>query len=277
MSDLSAERLIEAAEAWLIEEKRNARGTSLAAPTARFERLVARYFKKQKGQAMQRLGWLKKYLTVQEAAQPLPPRPWDSDASTWWDQVGDVTNAIIETALIDSVSAGLEAGGTEALRQAAIGLKFDLENPAAVAWIEARGAELVTGVSETTKSILRNIIANGISDGADYNTIAREIADKFDDFAVSRAKTIAVTEMGNAFEAGAELAAEEMQDAGATMEKSWLTAGDAKVEPECLGNAAAGWIPLADDFPGGVSRPLQHPNCRCTALYRVAKSAQRAA
>jgi SPP1 gp7 family putative phage head morphogenesis protein len=241
---------------------------------ARFERILARAFKRQKGLALKKLGWLKKFLVLQEAAAP---QPWDNEAQSWWQQVGDVTDAIIETALVDAVSAGLDAGGAEMLRQAEIGLKFDLENPAAVAYIEQRGAELVSGLSETSISMMRTILANGIADGADYNAIAKEIGAAFDGFSRDRSKLIAVTEMGNAFEAGAEMAAQEMADAGATMEKSWLTANDSKVEPECLGNAAAGWIALADDFPSGDPHPLAHPNCRCTALYRVASAARRAA
>lgn len=268
--------MLEALDRFL--ESRLVRKTvGMEAPQARFERILGRYFRKQKGVAIGKLAWLKKHVAIEEAAQPLPPQPWDTEAAAWWAAVGSATDAIIETAIIDAVSAGLDAGGAEMLRQATIGLKFDLENPAAVAWIEQRGAELVAGISETSKEAMRRIIANGIAEGADYTAIAKEIASKFDDFSRDRSKLIAVTEMGNAFEAGAELAAEEMQAAGLTMEKSWLTAQDSRVEPECLDNAAAGWIPIDQDFPSGVSRPLAHPNCRCTALYRVAKSAQRAA
>jgi len=80
---------------------------------------------------------------------------------------------------------------------------------------------------------------------------------------------VAVTEIGNALEAGSAITAKELQDAGLVMEKSWLTVGDDRVcSEECELNEAQGWIPLDEPFASGHMHPLAHPACRCTALQR---------
>lgn len=53
------------------------------------------------------------------------------------------------------------------------------------------------------------------------------------------------------------------------MVKSWLTAGDDRVDAHCRANEAAGWIPLDQPFPSGHQRAQGHQACRCTTLYEV--------
>ena len=74
--------------------------------------------------------------------------------------------------------------------------------------------------------------------------------------------------LSNTYERGNMGVAEDLETAGLEMEKSWLAVGDDKVCDVCRANAAEGWIPLGQTFSGGVDRPLQHPACRCCALYR---------
>jgi len=79
-----------------------------------------------------------------------------------------------------------------------------------------------------------------------------------------RAQTVAATEMHRAV--GAARAQSE-RDMGST-EKKWQSSGDDKVCDLCLGNDAAGWIPINSKFPGGVGENPQHPDCRCNVAYR---------
>ena len=81
---------------------------------------------------------------------------------------------------------------------------------------------------------------------------------------------VAVTEVGNAYEAGTAGTIRQLEQTGLAMEKSWLTVGDDRVDDECAGNEAAGWIPATAAFPSGHDRPLAHPACRCTLLFRRA-------
>jgi hypothetical protein len=143
-----------------------------------------------------------------------------------------------------------------------------MTSPAAVDFLSKRAAELVTGINDTSRAALRDLITAAVKDGKSYDSLATSIGEMFDSFSDYRSRTIAVTEIGNAFEEGALLASQALEAGGLVMEKSWLTAGDDKVEEECQANAEAGWIPLGEDFPSGDPRPLAHPNCRCTMLSR---------
>lgn len=78
-----------------------------------------------------------------------------------------------------------------------------------------------------------------------------------------RKETIARTE---AREATAEAALQKNRERGARF-KVWITAGDDRVSDECQGNEEEGPIPIDDTFSGGVDRPPQHVNCRCTLSY----------
>lgn len=156
------------------------------------------------------------------------------------------------------------------------GIRFDLKNPRAVAYLEAHGAELVRGIDETTRDYIRTVITEGAAKGWSYDRMARAITARYSEFAVgrpqlhidSRAHMIAVTEVGNAYAEGNLQVAQGLAAAGIPMEKRWDTVGDERVSELCQGNEAAGWIPLEEAFPSGHMRPLGHPACRCDLLSR---------
>lgn len=116
------------------------------------------------------------------------------------------------------------------------------------------------------------LITEGIEQGTSYTQVAKEIRDAFTGFHTpspqkhikDRATLVAVTELGNAYEA----VVRQLADRGLMMEVSWLTVDDERVSDGCMDNQAAGWILFGDAFPSGHQRPLRHPGCRCTALYR---------
>lgn len=153
---------------------------------------------------------------------------------------------------------------------------FDLGNPRAAVFLDTHGAEAVTRINLETRRGLRTIISTGLSEGQSYDQIARNIRERYAGFSTpqpqqhirSRAHLVAVTETGNAYEVGNRAVADDLTAAGLVMEKSWLTVGDGRVDPDCESNEGAGWIPLDDIFPGGADQPLQHPSCRCTMLLR---------
>ena len=156
------------------------------------------------------------------------------------------------------------------------GIRFDLKNPRAVAYLEAHGAELVTGIDETTRDYIRTVLVEGTSKGWSYDQIAKRITERYREFAVgrpqkhidSRAHMIAVTEVGNAYAEGNLQVAQGLAEAGLKMEKSWNTVGDNRVSELCRGNEAEGWIPLEQTFASGHMRPLGHPACRCDLFTR---------
>ncbi len=205
----------------------------------------------------------------------------DSDWEWLFDEATQETLRLFWEPLEDTVKAALVVGAKQALADIGIELLFDLTNPRAVAYIEARGALLVAA-QETTKDYIRTVIAEGVKEGWSYDRIAERIIERFEEFAVgkpqlhidSRAHGIAVTEMGNAYVEANAIIARDLEDMGIAMEKRWSTMGDTHVEPECWDNEAAGWIPFDQPFPSGHMQPLAHPYCRCDLEVRRAQPAE---
>lgn len=194
-----------------------------------------------------------------------------------WYEAAAETAGDFENPIVRAEKFSLKAGGNALYRDMMLVGAFDLENPLAVKYIYDHGAKMVTGVNHTTQGYLRTIIGEGLEKGWSYDRLAEALLDRFDEFAVgrpqlhidSRAHGIAVTEIGNAYEAGNAIVANDLKQTGLTMEKSWLTVNDDRVDiEECMGNQDQGWIPLDEAFQSGDMQPLAHPYCRCTALYR---------
>lgn len=156
-----------------------------------------------------------------------------------------------------------------------IGLSFGLENPAAVAWAENRAARQIAGINATTEAGLRLLITQAVSEGHSWQWLKGKIEERFEGFATSRSKRIAIYEIGDAYEAGSRIAAEELKAAGLVMEKAWLSVGDDRVRPSHRKNQAEGWIDLDASFSSGDDRPPTDPGCRCTAMYQRKKNAKR--
>ncbi len=156
--------------------------------------------------------------------------------------------------------------------------KFGLDNPDAVAWLEESAfSRISAGIDETTYGALKGILTDGLEAKQSYTQIAGTIKSAFNDFGPRRAQLIATTEIGNAYSQGTLGGAKDLDDAGIETEKSWLTAGDDKVDDDCQENEDAGWIDIGDNFPSGVDAPLDHPGCRCALMVRTVKAGQPAA
>ena len=77
-----------------------------------------------------------------------------------------------------------------------------------------------------------------------------------------RAALIAMTEVGDAFNAGAIALAAQGQD----VEKIWMVQGEAC--PTCLANSSQGYIPESMPFGSGHQAPTAHPRCMCSLSFR---------
>ena len=174
--------------------------------------------------------------------------------------------AQMQAAIESAVGTALEAGAAMQATELRIALRFDLENARAIAYLDGYAAAQVTAINETTRDLLRTLIASNTD--LSYTDLAKKITEAFQEFTPRRARLIAVTEVGNAYTEGTMIVARDLQDAGLTMEKQWLTSGDSKVSDGCLDNAAAGWIDLDEEFPSDDQRPLRFPGCRCDLLIR---------
>ena len=217
----------------------------------------------------------------------------ETESTNDWQRAFDTAALMVDALLIDAIdelaSASLLAGATEMLADlsvivsrvpmltapaddvtATVGVSFDLANPRAVHYLTRYGADRVRQIDETTRAQIRTIVTDGVDQGLSYTTIAGQLRQAFATMSAERARLIAVQESAMAYSEGNRIAAQELQAAGLTIEKSWLTVGDDRVEDHCLANAADGWIPLDQLFSAGAQRTPQHVRCRCSNLYRRA-------
>lgn len=256
-----------------------AKWRSVRAIESRLEKQIAKAFAIQGKMFLSRSRVLKpKFNEAKRLREALT----DDDWVGIWDDVAKETVKYFLAPLQNAVQLSLTAAAEELIGELEVDYAFDLANPLAVTYIEEHGAELVTGINETTREYLRTIIHQGIDEGWSYDRMARAITARFAEFAVgrpqehikSRAHLISITEVGQAYEAGNEIVVRDLVDAGLRMEKSWSTVGDNRVDPHCKENEAQGWIPFDEPFGDGSMRPLAHPACRCTALYRRARGSE---
>ncbi len=146
-------------------------------------------------------------------------------------------------------------------------------NRRAVSWAQARAAEMVTQIEDTTRERLNAIIAQGLEENIGRAEIMQRIAGLTEEgdtiFSEQRAELIADFEVGNANGNGSLIGLRAAEAAGVELEKEWYP--DDEACPICLGNADAGPIPVNDEFPSGDLAPLAHPNCECSLLGVVAE------
>jgi hypothetical protein len=177
-------------------------------------------------------------------------------------------NANMVTAIQSAVESAVSVGANTLIDQLDIDTVFSLENPRAVDYLDEYAAQLVAGIDEYSKQLLRDLLTNATEQGFSYQKTAKLIEKMFTGWSTNRAKLIATTEVGNAYQEGNLIVGKDLAASGVAIEKSWLTRGDDKVDPHCSANADQGWIDVNTVFSSGVERPLDHPRCRCVMLMR---------
>ncbi len=243
---------------------------------SRTERQVAAVMKRQLQAFLRGFAVLPGRMTEGRLREALTEDDWVAV----WERVAAASTEQMFDPIQAAIRAALERGATETIADVGVNIAFNLRHPRAEAYLLDHGYGLISQIDGTTRGNLATIINAGIREGWSYNRIAREItslysfmgAEKPQAHIDSRAHLIAVTEIGNAYEAGSALIVRDLQDAGLQMEKKWLTVGDDRVSDGCRNNQAQGWIPLAQSFSSGHQHPLRFPGCRCTALYQRKQS-----
>lgn len=208
---------------------------------------------------------------------------WDAAARDGAELLQRAIQAGAKEALAAGAQAALQMAGKELVR---LEISWTLENPRAVAYLAAHGAELVTRIDEATRTDLRSLISAAMSEGRTYDQLAGDIITQFKHYGDpnsywrfdaprpqahidSRAHLIATTELGEAYEDGQWQGMQELKAAGLQTVKWWSTMGDERVSELCAGNEADGEIPIEQAHASGHMHPLGHPACRCTENYDV--------
>lgn len=155
-------------------------------------------------------------------------------------------------------------------------LSFNIETSPASRYIretrELYLSDYKWSILKTTKDELDKIISNWIDAWLSYTQIAKQIreTDPFV-FSKSRAKMIAVNEVGRAYGFANYQPALELEKQWFTVEKKWNTSRDDKVRPTHNANWEQGRIDIWQNFiwTGDAYAPSHDINCRCTLVYRT--------
>lgn len=252
------------------------------------QRAVAAAFRKQGQLFTQAFGQFKKRIDADAARMAkeagngrLREALSSSDWLPLWQSTAAATSAAFSADLETAILEALIFGGGELLTslqadELDLGISWNLQNPRAVAYARMHAAVQVARIDDTTQTYLNSLISQALEEGWSYDRLSAAIGAKFVEFATGgdnpRSRRVAVYELGDAYEAGNEMAARALIAAGLEIEKKWSTVGDDKVRPTHRENQAAGWIAFDDTYPSGDSRPPTDSGCRCATLYRRKKA-----
>ena len=154
-------------------------------------------------------------------------------------------------------------GGTASMGTLGVDNPFNATNERAVEWLDQHALETAKSVNGTIKERAAEIIREGVRDGFSNKEISDFIVELTDEVTPANAERIARTEVVRGY---AEGSLEAYRQSGVVIGKTWLTAGDDRVEEDCLMNEDDGAIPLNASFSSGNSAPPEHPNCRCVLV-----------
>lgn len=243
----------------------------VAKKTPALQQAIARVFRQQGKQLAAAL----RPFRVQEAG--VAYTSWLSNWQAEWGAATGATYTELSSTLETAVLEALLFSGAQLLEildvdGKQLGISFDLANPRAVAYAEQHAAAQVTRINDTTRAYLNTLITQAADEGWSYERLSEAIEARFAEFATGgdrpRSWRIAVFELGDAYEAGNEMAARELQAVGIRLEKKWLTVGDDRVRPSHRANQGQGWIDYDDAYQSGDFRPPTDPGCRCVTLTR---------
>lgn len=186
------------------------------------------------------------------------------NSTTFFDVSAEIieAKAIFEPMMLNMYSKV----GEETMQNVANGFATDKASEAFFTSEEAkkrladRAQFFIQSMLNTDYEDLKEVIVQGMTDGAGVEEIGRKLREYFDDMSVSRSNTIARTETGR-------LVSEATQDAYSQSAiitgKEWITAGDGKVREEHQINNGI-IVDTNGVFPNGESYPGQSSiNCRC--------------
>jgi hypothetical protein len=152
-----------------------------------------------------------------------------------------------------------------------LGFKFDVTDERAVEWADKHAAELIDGISETSREDINNAVAEFLETG-DFKELRDEILAAVGD--VARAERIARNEPMVAVHEGQRAAWNQAVEEGLLPEtavREWIVVGDDKVCPICEGlegKTAA----LGEEYEEGIEGPPAHVMCRCSESISSFKS-----
>lgn len=158
--------------------------------------------------------------------------------------------------MIQSALEGAAAAAAVILAETSVGVDIAIMNEAAVEWARRATFDLVSDITNTTRTILQRRVSEWAASGEPLSVL-REILEPV--FGKARAEMIASTEVTRAFAEGNIVA---WRESGVVQGIEWNTVNDERVCPICVplnGTVA----PLISPFFNGSGPPPAHVRCRC--------------
>lgn len=141
-------------------------------------------------------------------------------------------------------------------------------------WVRSRAAEKIVGVLDTTKDLVRNVIALAQEEGVGVDKIATRIKERYQGFSRRRAEVIARTETVASSNYGSMMSAKQT---GLDPKKVWISSRDERVR-DSHENVDGTIIDIDEKFSVGKDSMMapglgkvaeENVNCRCALSYRV--------
>lgn len=169
------------------------------------------------------------------------------------------------------IRAAVNEAGLHAIAEIGVGV-WDLQDPAVLEWIAARGLSASRLILGTTRDALRATLVEGVTAGESMAKLIKRIKDVYGIATTSRARTIARTEINTASSWGT---LQGYKQSGVVEMKEWLSARDGdRVRP--THRAADGQqVGLQENFqvgagsgpaPGHIGLAEEDIGCRCGLL-----------
>jgi hypothetical protein len=190
----------------------------------------------------------------------------------------EIANAIVATSKVVMLKGGRNAIEQYAL--GSVGISFNLRNERAIQYLKGKHDLMLSdfqgSINKTTKDRVLEIIRDGVNNRSTYTQMAQQIEalSTAGIFSRARGQTIAVAEVGKAYEFGNYVPVDEFaQRTGRRVIKHWQTVGDERVTPECHENESASAAGIPHNVPfasGDLTAPRStNPKCRCSTGYEV--------
>mgnify|MGYP006288666205 CR=1 FL=1 len=163
--------------------------------------------------------------------------------------------------LADMSEIGVQAGAEAFTRAVKIELDWMVANAAAARWAREYGYELITGLSNTTRTRIAAEMGKWVEAKEGLPDLRKRIDALINDRA--RAELIASTEATRVYAEGNRASWRQAEaELRVGFVQVWNTAADEDVCPICrpLNNTRAS---LDGTFAGGITAPPAHPRCRC--------------
>lgn len=160
----------------------------------------------------------------------------------------ELIKAGVDLPSLDDELGGIRASFNQPFHAERVGLAY------------TRTYEVLEGVTKTMSSQMSQVLASGMAEGRSPREIAESLNDRVDKIGITRAKTIARTEVIRAHHDANIAEYERAGISGVTVKAEWVTAGF-NVCPICEANE--GSVFTIQEMRGLI--PV-HPNCRCVAV-----------